>query len=240
MFVLLANCNFVPGRYDEVCEQPYAILTMTNEAQWQEAYDHLGQYVWQNEPTTLTYYFGLPIQNRTHKSDTTHMLAFECYTRREALYETHFNSSAMASFLTKIPTTMTTGLDLNHYEDTSGFLDKTGDRRECEVMRDIRITCKPEAREALLKRLSKAAERFEKDSSFADTWTFLVLRCLDNDHGIRIFERFQTWKAMDKHSRAEAMLDFWSASKEEIASMESQVYVPNGKGWLHRNSQSRL
>jgi hypothetical protein len=61
------------------------------------------------------------------------MLAFEQYRVRDDLYKIHFSSSAMGVFLSKIPPTMTTGLDLTHYEDTAGFLDKPGDMTECGV-----------------------------------------------------------------------------------------------------------
>ena len=59
------------------------------------------------------------------------MLAFEQYRVRDDLYEIHFHSKAMDVFLAKIPPTMTTGLDLTHYEDVAGFLDKPGDMKVC-------------------------------------------------------------------------------------------------------------
>ncbi|KIW51607.1 hypothetical protein PV05_10311 [Exophiala xenobiotica] len=57
-------------------------------------------------------------------SRSPYLFAFEQYRTREDLYDTHFNSAAMRTFLAKIPATMTTGLDLTHYEDSSGFLNR--------------------------------------------------------------------------------------------------------------------
>jgi len=67
VFVLFANCQFVPGRYDA----------------WQAAYDKLGGYVFKNEETTHSYYFGVPIEYKENLSETSHMLAFEVYGTRE-------------------------------------------------------------------------------------------------------------------------------------------------------------
>jgi len=182
----------------------------------------------------MTYYFGLPTQFWTNKSATTHMFAFEIYADREALYTTHFSSPTMATFLSKIPETMTTGLDLSHYEDVGGFLDRYNDKRECEVMVDVRITCNDsETRAKVLGKLSSLAEDIAH-SSMRGTLTFLVLKSLDKDQGVRVFQRFESWKALTEQTGSKAVLDFWLGSKEEVMSMESQCYVPNGKGWLHR------
>ena len=52
--------------------------------QWQAAYDKLGDYVWKNESkSTLTYYFGVPIEYKGALSATQQMLAFEVYGKRE-------------------------------------------------------------------------------------------------------------------------------------------------------------
>ncbi|KAK6369917.1 hypothetical protein LTS17_009367 [Exophiala oligosperma] len=216
-FVLFANVNFVPGRYDD----------------WQAAYDKLGAYVWEKEPTTLTYYFGVPLQYWTHKSDTTHMFAFEVYGERHDLYTTHFSSPAMQDFLAAIPETMTTGLDLKHYEDVGGFLDRFGDKRECELMTDVRITCHENSRDKVLSKLVTLVNAM-KDSGSAEVYTLLVLKSLDDNTGVRFYQRFKSWQASTTFARNELVLDFWMTSKEDIASMESQSYIPNGKGWLHR------
>jgi hypothetical protein len=161
------------------------------------------------------------------------MFAFEIYGKREDLYTTHFNSPAMKEFLPAIPDTMTTGLDLRHYEDVGGFLDRFNDRRECEIMTDVRINCKAEARNNVLSKLNTLAEKIKSDGS-GDVYTFFVLKGLDDDQGVRIFQRFRTWDGSSSLARDQAVLEFWMSSKEEILSMESQTYFPNGKGWLHR------
>ena len=67
MFYLFANCNFIPDHY----------------AAWQAAYDDLAAHVEPNEPTTMTYYFGIPMDYAHDFDQTTSMLAFEVYDRRE-------------------------------------------------------------------------------------------------------------------------------------------------------------
>jgi len=67
MFYLFANCNFVPDHYDA----------------WQAAYDDLAAHVEPSEPTTQTYYFGIPIDYADDFAKTTSMFAFEVYGKRE-------------------------------------------------------------------------------------------------------------------------------------------------------------
>ena len=145
----------------------------------------------------MTYYFGLPVQYWTNKSATTHMFAIEVYANRDSLYTTHFSSPAMKEFLTKIPPTMTTGLDLSNYEDAGGFLDKFTDKRECEIMTDVRITSKPETRDNLLAKLLRLSKVL-RASGPQGVLTFLVLKALDDDQGIRIFQRFDLWSSSSK------------------------------------------
>jgi len=67
MIYPFAHCNFIPGGYGA----------------WQAAYDSLAEYVWEKEPTTQTYYFGIPLDYADDVSATTLMLAFEIYDSRE-------------------------------------------------------------------------------------------------------------------------------------------------------------
>ncbi|KAJ9643357.1 hypothetical protein H2199_004036 [Coniosporium tulheliwenetii] len=193
-FYLFANVNFVPDKYDE----------------WQTAYDALAAHVWAHEPTTKTYYFGIPLDYAHDFSATTSMLAFEVYGRREDLYETHFSSPAMKEFLQKIPDTMTTGLDLSHYRWRG---ERGGEGK-----------------------LEKLAGEVGKVAETDDTGvlTFMTFESLDGETGVRMFARFRSREDMERHLRSKEVLDFWLGSKEEIASMESRGYLPNGKGWLHR------
>ncbi|KAJ9665474.1 hypothetical protein H2201_004356 [Coniosporium apollinis] len=222
-FYLFANVNFVPDKYDE----------------WQTAYDALAAHVWAHEPTTKTYYFGIPLDYAHDFSATTSMLAFEVYGRREDLYETHFSSPAMKEFLQKIPDTMTTGLDLSHYRCVEGFLDGVGGQGmgECGIMCDTRVTCKDGAARGVVKgKLEKLAGEVGKVAETDDTGvlTFMAFESLDGETGVRMFVRFRSREDMERHLRSKEVLDFWLGSKEEIASMESRGYLPNGKGWLHR------
>lgn len=149
------------------------------------------------------------------------------------LYETHLHSPAMEKFLAAVPGTMSIGLDLTHYTETSGFLDKSGNCKECGVMYDTRIECQsPQARDAVLAKLAVNAQHAEKNEE--GTYTFFVLKSLDNETQVRIFERYASWEAMEAHQKDAKMVNFWLSSKGEIKSLEGRAYVPNGKGWLHR------
>lgn len=128
---------------------------------------------------------------------------------------------------------MTTGLDLRHYENVGGFLDRFNDKRECEIMTDVRINCKAENRDAVLSKLTTLAEQIKQDKSDG-VYTYFVLKSLDDNQGVRIFQRFKSWETSSALAKDKSVLDFWTSSKEQIESMESQTYFPNRKGWLHR------
>ena len=51
--------------------------------QWQDAYDKLAEYVWKEEPSTLTYYFGIPYDHEHDIESTPLMFAFEVYPDRK-------------------------------------------------------------------------------------------------------------------------------------------------------------
>lgn len=156
------------------------------------------------------------------------MLAFEQYRVREDLYETHFKSKAMGTFLSKIPPTMTTGLDLTHYEDDSGFLDKPGDMTERGVFYDTRITCAAGKRAEVLKGLEAVAKTVTAEEK--GTYTFLVLRSLDTEDGVRIFERYASREKMEEHWKSKALLDFHMKFKENVKVWRGEATSPMEKG----------
>jgi hypothetical protein len=84
LFYLFANCNFVPDRYEDVrvLRRPLHGL-FAKYRQWQSAYDDLAKYVYAEEKTTMSYYFGIPMEYANNISATTMMLAFEVYGKRE-------------------------------------------------------------------------------------------------------------------------------------------------------------
>ncbi|KAK2748943.1 hypothetical protein FQN57_007226 [Myotisia sp. PD_48] len=218
-FVIYANVNFVPGKYDE----------------WIAGYKELERYVISNEPTTHTYYFGTPENYGTEKrSKTTHMLAYEAYGNREDLYTTHLSSPAMNKFLPVALTTMTTGLDLVNYEDVAGFMDKPGDMTECGIIWDTRLTINEASFEQVLSNLTRLAEWVEK--SEPDTYTFLIHKGLDeeNKNELRVLERYRTRDALEKHQASAEVLLFFRENKDAIVRLENRGYLPNGLGWLHR------
>ena len=160
------------------------------------------------------------------------MIAYEAYRVRDDLYKTHFSSKEMQEFLPKIFATMTTGLDLTHFEDVAGYEDKTPDMKECGIFYITRITTRPGKRAEVLEKLTKLAKWVEENEE--DTYTFLVLKSLDNNDHIRIWERYATRKALEAHIARKEVLDFFISSKEIIVSVEGRGYIPNGAGWLHR------
>jgi quinol monooxygenase YgiN len=144
----------------------------------------------------------------------------------------------MAEFLKKIPPTMTTGLDLMHYGYVSGYLDKPGDRRECEIMQDTRITAvSAEARQTIASRLKRLAKSVE--ASEEGIYTFITFYSHDDDVSLRIYSRYGTREAMEKYQARKDVLGFWAASKVDVKQMEWRCFLPNStpnkrKGWLHR------
>jgi len=62
---------------------------MADRRKWQAAYDKLAEYVYANEQTTLTYYFGIPFDYAHDISSTTLMFAFEGYGNRDVRVTSH-------------------------------------------------------------------------------------------------------------------------------------------------------
>jgi len=143
----------------------------------------------------------------------------------------------MGTFLGNVLQIMTTGLDLMHYHAFAGYLDKPNDKRECGVMQDVRIVCKSgEARNSVVAKLHALAKAVEdrdaKEKSGVYTW--LACKSIDDDKSLRLYARYKDRNAMEKSIRTPEVLDFWLATKDDVAQMESRAYLPNGKGWLHR------
>ncbi|ORY08726.1 hypothetical protein BCR34DRAFT_658102 [Clohesyomyces aquaticus] len=225
-FYLFANCNFVPDKYED----------------WQLAYDDLAKYVQSSEPTTKTYYFGIPMDYAHDISKTTSMFAFEIYGSREDLYATHLTSPAMTMFLQKIPLSTTTDLDLAHYGLVAGFLDSSATGAPCAIMQDIRITSPSLfARSALLVSLAKfigSVQRTELSRGGSDVLTYTGYECLDDDTGARIFGRWRTREAFEAFIRRADVAEFWRGIRGNVARLDQRCYVENGKGWLHRGEGS--
>lgn len=174
----------------------------------------------------------MPEENGKDMSNSPSMIAYEAYTVRDDLYKTHFSSEPMSKFLPKIFSTMTTGLDLTHFEDVSGYEDKTSNMKECEIFYITRISAKSGKRDEILEKLSALADWVNKNED--EAYTYLVLKSLDNDDDVRIWERYGTKKALEAHQSSPEVLRFLISSKEIIGSMEGRGYIPNGAGWLHR------
>jgi quinol monooxygenase YgiN len=162
------------------------------------------------------------------------MLAFEIYGSRGDLYDTHLASPAMKTFLEEIPATSTTGLDLNHYRLVAGWLDASYKCEEARIMQDVRITCvSGSARAELLVALKGLVDVV---GSAEGTLTYMAFASLDDDVGARVFGRWRTQEHMEAFIRRAEVNAFWMGSKERVRAMEQRLYVPNGKGWLHRGS----
>lgn len=138
----------------------------------------------------------------------------------------------MRTFLQKIPAASTTGLDLNHYRAIAGFLDSSGSQVKAEIMQDVRISCvSGEARETLLSSLKNFVSGVTDNGN---TLTYMAFSCLDDDVGARIHGRWKTRESFEKFIRKSDINDFWMQNKDYVRAMEQRLYVPNGKGWLHR------
>lgn len=83
LFYLFAHCNFVPDRCDDVRARTVCHLILADQKQWQLAYDKLAKYVFVEEKTTVSYYFGIPMEYTEDYSASTMMLAFQVYEKRE-------------------------------------------------------------------------------------------------------------------------------------------------------------
>lgn len=142
----------------------------------------------------------------------------------------------MQAFLGLIPAASTTGLDLNHYRAVAGFLDASDTMEAAGVMQDVKITCiSASAREALLKNLENLVNGVERTGE-GGVLTSMGFACLDDALGARIFGRWRKREDLERYIRRDEVNGFWMASKEYIKGMEQRLYVPNGKGWLHRGS----
>ncbi|KJR83762.1 uncharacterized protein SPSK_00166 [Sporothrix schenckii 1099-18] len=220
---LFAFVHFLPGKYNT----------------WQGAYDELAKYVWAEEPTTETYYFGIPCDFADDVENTPLMFAFEVYDKRDSLYHVHFTSPTMQTkFIPVALPNMTTGFDLQHYARVGGFLDRPGDGRACGFMYDVKIKCtSAEARDRVAARLTALAPAIEAAAPTQDggilTWVAFASQDVDTD--ARLLMRFRDKAAFHAYTKLPAVLDFWAAGKEEdVDKMEQRGYVENGKGWLRR------
>jgi quinol monooxygenase YgiN len=209
-----------------------------DDDQWQAAYDKVGEHVFANEPNTLTYYFGIPLEHAANPSRTDNMLAFEAYRSRSDLYDIHLKSEPMLNgFLPAAMPIMTTGLDLTHFGAVGGYLDISGDRTECGIIHDVQIRCGGAAQRAelvgALKLLCKMVEQGEQGKrKEADILTFLGLVSEDDEVTARIYARYKSRDIWEGKLRGDLYKTFWEAVKPCVASMEAKGYAPNGKGWL--------
>lgn len=147
----------------------------------------------------------------------------------------------MAEFLQRIPSASTTGLDLNHYHLVSGFLDLPGDRSEAGIMQDMRIICvSASARDTLLKNLADFVTSVEKEERGSEgkggVLTYMAFANLDDEVGARIYGRWKAREDMERFIRRDEVVGYWMENKESVRAMEQRLYLPNGKGWLHRGS----
>ncbi|CAK7224045.1 hypothetical protein SCUCBS95973_005387 [Sporothrix curviconia] len=219
---LFAFVHFLPGQYNTAC-----------------AYDELAKYVWAEEPTTETYYFGIPFDFADDFDNTPMMFAFEVYDKRDSLYGAHFTSTTMQTkFIPVAMPNMTTSFDLQHYSRVGGFLDKPGDGTACGLMYDVKIKCKTtEARDRVVARLAALGPQIEASAPTVDggilTWMGFASQDVDTD--ARMLIRFRDKAAFHAYTKLQPVLDFWAAGKEDdIDKMEQRGYVENGRGWLHR------
>ena len=206
----------------------------------------LAKYVWAEEPTTETYYFGIPFDFADDFDNTPMMFAFEVYDKRDSLYGVHFTSEVMQQkFIPVALPSMTTGFDLQHYSHVGGgFLDRSGDGAACGLMYDVKIKCtSPAARDRVVARLAdlgpeiqhEASKRTTDDDGVGGILTWMAFASQDVDTDARMLMRFRDKTAFHAYTKLQPVQDFWAAGKaEDIDKMEQRGYVENGRGWLHR------
>src|SRR5262245_3388049 len=103
----------------------------------------------------------------------------------------------MTTFLQKIPPASTTGLDLNHYRCTAGFLDLPGTKAEAGIMQDVRIHCtSPSTRASISSALAALAKKVHKEEKAnggkGGVLTYMSFESLDDEVGLRIYGRWKT------------------------------------------------
>jgi quinol monooxygenase YgiN len=107
-------------------------------------------------------------------------------------------------------------------------------REEAGAMQDVRISCvDADARGELLASLKRMVDGIDDDGG---TLTYMAFASLDDDVGARIFRRWKTREDLERFIRREDVIGFWMENKEHVRAMEQRLYVPNGKGWLHRGT----
>ena len=101
-------------------------------------------------------------------------------------------------------------------------------------MQDVRVTCvSAAARASLLTALCKMVDGVDWGNG---TLTYMAFESLDDELGVRIFGRWRSRAEMERFVRREDVVAFWMENKEFVKGMDQRLYVPNGKGWLHRGS----
>ena len=147
----------------------------------------------------------------------------------------------MSRFLERVPAASTAGLDLDHYRLVAGFLDSSRSSAPAEIIQDIRITCtSPASRDTLLRSLTEVVATVRAEASkpggTADVLTYMAFASLDDNVCARIFGRWRTRDGLERFIRRGDVNGFWKENKENLRAKEQRLYVPNGKGWLHRGS----
>jgi quinol monooxygenase YgiN len=158
-------------------------------------------------------------------------MAFEGYRERADLFENHLVSQSMSLFQKKVAQIMVGVPEVSQYEDAGGFLGNV-DLKKCGVFCDTRITAASGERGELMKGLENVAKWVKKYEK--DTYTYLIMRSLDDEDGIGIFECYANKKAALTHQNGHFLVNFLTASKDMIKDMEVREYAPNGHGWLYR------
>lgn len=101
-------------------------------------------------------------------------------------------------------------------------------------MQDVRITCISSiTREGLLAALKILVNGVKGNEG---TLTFMAFASLDDGVGARLFGRWKNREKMERFIRRDDVNGFWMENKEHVKAMEQRLYVPNGRGWLHRGS----
>lgn len=212
-------------------------------SQWLSAFHDLFHHIHRSEPTTRTYFFGIPIEDALarHKSHINSILTFESYSKPEDLYDTHLQSPEMkAAVIAPDVSYISLGpIDINPFEDVSGFLDRNLDAPPlppCSTERwiDIRIWCRDlKARKSILRALKFVANEAERNEPACGS--FLVLQGVEEVCLVRVFSRWRDERAWQVFRGNQIFQGFFASEREGMRRVEVRGYVPvEGMGFFLR------
>ncbi|KAF2192776.1 hypothetical protein K469DRAFT_746117 [Zopfia rhizophila CBS 207.26] len=208
-FYFFANCNFVPGKYSDR----------------QSAYDELAKYVWSSEPTTKTYYFGIPFDYDYDFSNTTSMLAFEAYGASELSLNGQVSRLDISGFSNgTIPLTLRI-LRLPRLPRQANRI-----RNNARHKNRLHLYIRTHFPSHLLKNnlASKVEKEEREDGGKGGPLTYIAFKSFDDESGAKFYSRWKTREDIEGFLRREDMIGLWIKSKENVKSVDGTRWIGRG------------